>query len=301
MAADPVCARALVARAAWTGERGEASPTTLRVALDIARRNRVQGRLARAYPDLLGAETRMVAEAHSSFLRNLHQASALVRDAGAHPVLIKVDPEEDAVYSNFDLVVGEDGWEHAVQALSVWGRRNGRHPLEPGKLLIHPPHGPAAHLHRSVEWFGVPVIPTDILRARAILPPDRPWWVPADVDELRILLAHAAFQNLEIDLCDLVSLRRLLVDTSVESAREDTRREGWMDGFDLALNTARRAMEQLDGGDVPALPVALPFTPSLLAGLRHGVRLLGARNRLAGTRELLLRVPLVVAKRRRLG
>jgi hypothetical protein len=299
MPADPSPARGLVARAAWTGERSEADPVTLAVALDIARRNRVQGRLARAYPDLLDAEIERVADAHSAFLRNLDQASALVRDAGINPILIKVDPQEDAVYSNFDLVVGEDGWERAVRALSVWGRRNGRHPLEPGKLLIHPRVGPAAHLHRSVEWFGVPVIPTEILRSRASPRPGRPWWVPAAVDELRILLAHAAFQNLEIDLCDLLSLRRLLLGSSADLSREESRREGWGDAFDLALHVAQRAIEALDGGDVPPLPVPLPFGPSVLAGLRHGVRLVGGRDLPAGGRELLLRVPLVLAKRAR--
>lgn len=299
MRADPVRARALVARAAWNGGRPEADPLTLRLALDIARRNRVQGRLARSYPDLLGAEIRRVAQEDSSFLRNLEEVSALLRDAGIRPVLIKLDPGEDAVYSNFDLVVGDDGWEPAIRALSVWGRRNGRHPLEPGKLLVHPRRGPAAHLHRSVEWFGVPVIPTKVLRAGARRRPGRSWLVPANEEELRILLAHAAFQNLEMDLCDLLTLRRLLVRTSPASARGEARREGWADAFDLALDTARRAMHQLDLGEVPPLPVPLPFTRSLLAGFHHGVRLLRTGARSAGTRELLVRVPLLVAKRAR--
>ena len=72
-----------------------------------------------------------------------------------------------------------------------------------------------------------PVIPTARLRARARPAIDGDWLVPNQSDELRITLAHALFQNLGIDLSELLTIRALSEGAAVADAhREAAARDG---------------------------------------------------------------------------
>jgi hypothetical protein len=301
--AAAMAARQVLAAVAWADEPPPpVDDATLAAAVVLARRNQVEGRLAGAYPDRLAGELARVREATAAFRRNLGQAAGRLRAAGVTPVLIKADPAEAYVYTNFDLVVGDDGWPAAVAALAPWGARSSAYWLERDKLLVHPTGGPAAHLHRSVAWFEVPVVPTERLRARALPSGDGAWWLPAPVDALRITCAHALFQNLAFDLSELRSLRRQLADDDlVAAARAEAAAEGWRRGFEAAVTTAAQAIARLDRGWAVGLPVPLEVPASLAAGLEHAAHL-AAHGRLGvAGRELALRGPLVAAKRRRHG
>jgi hypothetical protein len=286
--------------AAWRGLACEGvGDDVLEAALRLARRNGVQGHLARHYPDRLASEMAAVAGSSQRFRRNLADVATRLRGAGVEPILIKCDPADDFVYSNFDLVVGEQGWQPALDALKGWGVRQSSHPLEPDKLIVHPPEGPAAHLHRHVSWFGVTVVEAGALRAAATSSPQFDVLLPAPVDALRLLLAHAAFQNLAIDLSELRTERRLL-DSGVDVAavRSAAIEEGWGWAFDLTLTAVRCAIRAIDADVPPRLPVALPSLGSMLAGLRHAGQVARRRPAMA-LREVALRGPLVIAKTRR--
>lgn len=281
--------------AAWPG-RALPEPTgDLHLALRLARANQVQGALARAYPDVLGAELRRVQEASEAFDQALSEAGAILRNRGIDPILIKYVPGADHEYSNFDLVVGEQLSE-AVGALTGWGFRTRGHPLERTKIFIQPPGRPAAHLHQDASWWDVPSVDRGLLRARAT--DGGNWLVPAPEDQLRIWVAHAVFQNLSIDLSELLALRPLLHTDLVEAAASACRSEGWERSFRRGVAVAARAVEALDSGMCVPVPVRLPLLASL--DLReHVVHLSRTGRARAATREAALRAPLLLAKARR--
>ncbi|MFI8962795.1 lipopolysaccharide biosynthesis protein [Streptomyces sp. NPDC053493] len=316
-AGDEERAVRLLVDAVWRDRPGPATDAELLGALAVARRNQVEGVLARAYPERLAATRAEVAAATGLFRRNLAESTARLRAAGIPAVLIKADLSGDYVYGNFDLVVPDGHWRRAQEALAGWYVRRERYWLERStKVLLDPPSGPAAHLHTSVSWFGVPVVPTDRLFARAA-PPNgdgrtdartdgradartdgrgAAWLVPCPADRLRIWLAHALFQNLTLDLSELLALRALLTPEVVAEACREAGREGWAAGGGRALDTALDAMARLDRGEPVPLPVPLPVATSLRAGAEHSGHLLGQGRVRAAAREASLRVPLVVAK-----
>lgn len=291
----------LVAEVVWRGRRPHHDPLALRPALELARRNRVDATFTRALEPIfqdLTEEVRRVGEREAAFRSNLAEAAARIRRAGTTPVLIKADSARDLAYGNFDLVVGDDGWDRAVSALRGWGMREERHPLEPDKLIVHPPLGPAVHLHRRVSWFGVPVIDAHALAARARDDDSAPWIVPAPEHDLLIVVAHAAFQNLAFDLADLMEIRDLLRAGSALPAHVLAVDGGWPNGFRAALDVAREAIDALEREEDVALPVPLPARVSLATGLEHAWNLWRSGRREGAVREVALRGPLVLAKRR---
>lgn len=272
------------------------------------------------------------------FRRNLVESTERLRAAGIPTVLIKADLAGDYVYGNFDLVVPPGRLWAAQDALDGWYAHRTTYWLErSSKVLLEPPDGPAAHLHGSVSWFGVPVVPTDRLFARAERPEDhdRPnvdvrspvngdvrgpvdgdargpvngharvradgcsWLTPCPSDRLRIWLAHALFQNLTLDLSELLALRSLLQPDVVAEAHHEAAREGWCAGGREALDAAVEAMARLDRGAYVPLPLPLPVRTSLRVGAEHSGHLLGEGRLRAATREASLRVPLVVTKKLR--
>ena len=285
--------------AVWHGNRVPVDDDVLAVALRVARRNQVQGLLARSYPGELQDVLASVKTATALFRRNLAEATLRLRNAGIRPVLIKADPDGDYVYTNFDLVVG-DQFERAVRVLAGWFTRTSRHRLEPDKVLLHPAEGPAAHLHTDVSWFGIPVVRGGPLAERADETVDG-WLVPEPADELRIWLAHAAFQNLALDLSELIALRRLARPDIVDRARAEAEREGWRGAFDEILRIAQDAITTLDHGDAPRLPVPLTTATSLAILREHSRHLLRTGRSATAARELALRPPLAVVKRMRLS
>lgn len=282
----------------WHDRRPILSTDAAAEVMDLAVRNNVELRLARAYPDRFEDTLAQGSAQVAAFRLNLEVAAQRLNDAGVSPILIKADTEGDYTYSNFDLVLGDDGWDRALVALHGWAVTTSSHPLERTKLLLHPAHGPAAHLHRSVAWFDVPVMPTAELRARAVRGPG-PWLVPDPADRLRIYVAHAVFQNMAIDLSELLELRGAPAAT-LETARRRSASDGWGPAFDVAWSAAEQSMARLNAGEGVSLPTPLPVVGSLVAGWRHAFSLARRRERLLALRAFALRVPLVAAKRRRL-
>ncbi|MFD3994459.1 hypothetical protein [Streptomyces sp. NPDC058548] len=325
----------LLVDAVWRGRVRPAADEELLGALAAARRNQVEGRLARAYPRQLAATLTEVESATGLFRRNLVESTDRLRAAGIPTVLIKADLAGDYVYGNFDLVVPPGRLRAAQAALDGWYAHRTTYWLERStKVLLEPPKGPAAHLHGSVSWFGVQVVPTDRLFARAEhvarpgaangpanghlngSPDGHPrdaeggeaatagtdgyaWLTPCPSDRLRIWLAHALFQNLTLDLSELLALRSLLHPDIVAEARHEAAREGWSAGGRQALTTAVEAMARLDRGEHVPLPLPLPVATSLRVGAEHSGHLLGEGRLRAATREASLRVPLVVTKKLR--
>ncbi|MET9541736.1 lipopolysaccharide biosynthesis protein [Streptomyces sp. NPDC006553] len=321
----------LLVDAVWRGRVRPAADEELLGALAAARRNQVEGRLARAYPRQLAATLTEVESATGLFRRNLVESTDRLRAAGIPTVLIKADLAGDYVYGNFDLVVPPGRLRAAQAALDGWYAHRTTYWLERStKVLLEPPKGPAAHLHGSVSWFGVPVVPSDRLFARAEhvarpgsanghvngSPDGHPrdagdsdtahdgtggyaWLTPCPSDRLRIWLAHALFQNLTLDLSELLALRSLLHPDVVAEARHEAAREGWSAGGREALDTAVEAMARLDRGEHVPLPLPLPVATSLRVGAEHSGHLLGEGRLRAATREASLRVPLVMTKKLR--
>lgn len=290
----------ILVRATWGGNPvPDPDPVSLQAALVLARRNEVEGALVRAYPVQLADELSVLEAAVAGYRRNLAEACALLDAVGVRPILIKALPGEDFTYSNFDLVVGDDGWEASVEALTPWAVRRSVYPLERRtKLLLYPPSGPAVHLHRSVAWFDVPVVTTRDLRAMAGQPDGSPCLLPGPVDRLRILLAHAAFQNQALSLGELWTVRSLAAVASTREAGRRAASEGWGEGFDRTWVAARAAMARLDAGERQRLPVPLPMPAGIATGLEHARHLVATGTPLLALRELVLLVPLLAAKRR---
>lgn len=292
--------RSLVVGAAWGPSTTlDPDPDLLQDALALARRNEVEALIVQSWPgqfDGLGAR---IDAAVVRFEANLRSACRLLAIAGVAPILIKTDPGLRSTYTNFDLMVGGD-WPTAVAALDDWAIRWSGHPLEPDKVLAHPPTGPAAHLHQDVAWFGIPVIADERVRARARPEPGGEWFRPHPDDELRIVIAHAVFQNLGFDLADLRLVRSTwgAADGATAAALAD--REGWGQAFRGALAVALAAIDRLDRGELDGLPLPLPLPIGLglAAGYRHAAHLVRARQPRTAIREALLRLPLVAMKRR---
>ena len=290
----------LLMDAVWRGEVRAATKAELLAALAPAVRNQVEGRLARAYPRQLGDALNTVDEATQSFRRNLYEVGERLRAASLRAVLIKADLQADYVYDNFDLVVRPEEWTRACAALEGWYVRRSTYWLERStQLLLEPPTGPSAHLHTGISWFGVPVIDTTRLFDRAAPDAKNRCLIPHPAEQLRIWVAHAVFQNLAFDLSEMLALRDLLSPDVVADARGEAAREGWKTGFDGALETARDAIRRLDCRLPVRLPVPLPSAISLVAGAEHTRHLLHHGRARTAAREATLRVPLVVAKKRR--
>ena len=294
-------AGSLLIDAVWHGNTREAGDVELQRALILARRNQVEGWLARAYPQQLARTLEEVHSANQLFLRNLSQVSDRLQAAGIPAVLIKADLSGDYVYTNFDLVAPEKKWAAAQAALAGWYERRSRYWLERStKVLLEPATGPAAHLHRAVSWFGIPVVPTERLFDHAAPGGPGTLLVPSPADQLRIWLAHGLFQNLTLDMSELFSLRDLLRPDVIARARREAAREGWPTAFDQALATATRAIDDLNRGISIRLPTPLTVKASLQVAGEHTVYLLRQRQGRTAAREAVLRLPLVVAKRRRM-
>jgi hypothetical protein len=290
-------AATLLTDAVWRGKTYRVSTPELERALTLARRNHVEGRLARAYPGPLSCVQAQVRMASQLLERNLTQVSGLLGRAGIPSALIKVDLPGECVHADFDLVVPERQWEQAAAALSGWYVYRSSYWLErTTKAHLYPLVGPALHLHAGVSWFGVPVIPAAGLLARAS---GNGYLVPAPADRLRIWLAHGLFQNLTLDLSELLAVRDLLRPQVIKVAREEARREGWGRAFEAAMAVAEAAIDRLDLALPVSPPVPLPVQVSLRAGAEHAFhQLREGRARLAG-REAALRLPLVAAKKRK--
>jgi O-antigen/teichoic acid export membrane protein len=290
----------LLTEVVWRAKVPHATPAELERVLALARRNQAEGRLALAYPQQLSHVLAEVRVADELLARNIRQVSGRLQQAGIPSVLIKSGEAGDYVHTDFDLVVARQHWDAAFTALAGWYVHRSTYWLERStKTFLYPPVGPALHLHAAVSWFGVPVLPTKQLVTRANMN-GHGCLSPAPADRLRIWLAHAIFQNLSLNLSELFAVRELLQPEVIKAARGHADREGWRAGFDGALAAAEATIDRLDLGLPVALPVALPMPLSVRAGVEHARHLQRAGENAAAAREAALRIPLVVAKRRRL-
>ncbi len=290
----------IVVRACWLGRPApDVSDAELAAAIRFARRNEVEADFVRRYASRLPEDLARIEETVTAYRRTLLEACARLGDAGVAPILIKALPEDDYTYSNFDIVVGDDGWDSAVAALDAWAESTSRHPLERGtKMLLYPPEGPAVHLHREVAWFDVPAVPTDRLRNEATPAAGIRCLSPSPADALEILVAHAVFQNLAFSLGELIAYRDLASDGVEREAAARARADGWARGFRSAARLAHGTMRRLDRLDPTRLPAPFPIAPSLVGGVEHALHLARTRRLAGSVRELALRAPLVAAKRR---
>ena len=292
-------ALSLLTEVVWRGKVPDATPAELDSALTLARRNQVEGSLALAYPQQLSHVLAEVRVADELLARNIRQVTGRLRQAGISSILIKYRESCDSVRADFDLVVARPQWDGTFCALAGWYVHRSTYWLERStKTFLYPPVGPALHLHAAVSWFGVPVLPTQHLLARANMN-GHDCLSPESADQLRIWLAHALFQELSLNLSELAAVRDLLQPEVIKSARDHADREGWRRGFDGALAVATGAIDRLDRGLPGTLPVALPVPLSVSAGAEHARHLQRTRNLRAAAREAALRIPLVIAKRRK--
>ena len=260
---DEAPAVSLLINSVWRGTARKATDAEVHRSLVLARRNRVEGRLARAYPAQLSGilgETRITADL---FTRNLHRVASGLRRAGIPAVLVAVGLPGDHVGTNIDLVVPEQYWHGVLTALSDWCVRSSTYQFEHSTMaLLYPSTGPGLRLHNSVSWFGVPALPTHRLLARARNGRDG-FLIPAPADYLLIWLAEALFQNLTLDLSKLLAVCNLLRPTVITNARAEAGREGWRSDFDNAVAAACSAVDSLDRGLNIDLPVPMPVAQSL--------------------------------------
>lgn len=253
----------------WRRTTPEATDTELRHALDLARRNRVEGRLARAYPAQLAevlAEVRVVGEL---LARHLCHVVGCLHRAGVPAVLIPVGLPGDDVGASIDLVVPEQHWGRALSALADRYVHRSTLRLECSTTaLLYPSAGPVLRLHTSVSSFGVPMLRTDQLLSRARRN-SRGFLIPGPADYLRIWLAQALFHDLALDLSKLLAVRDLLRPAVITAARAEAGREGWRAGFDGALAAADDAIDRLDRGLPVSLPVPMSVSKSLGSRAKH--------------------------------
>jgi O-antigen/teichoic acid export membrane protein len=260
-AEDP--ATSLVIDAVWRGKASKATDAELQQALDLARRNRVEGSLACAYPAQLAGALAETRAADNLFALQVGQVSGCFRDAGIPAVLIPPGVPGGQAGASIEMVVPERDWSRALTVLSDWyeHRSTCRRGTSTSAVLCSAA-GPELHLHTSVSWFGVPACSTDQLLHRAHPNTGGPL-VPAPADYLRIWLAQALFQDLVFDLSTLLTVRGLLRPAVIMNACAEARREGWEAGFGDVLAAVIGAIESLDRGLAVSLPVPLPLSPSL--------------------------------------
>jgi O-antigen/teichoic acid export membrane protein len=291
-------ASSLLTEVVWRRKVPDATPSELDRALTLARRNEAEGPLAMAYPQQLSHVLAEVRVADELLTRNIRQVTGRLRQAGIPSLLIKYRESLDSVHADFDLVVARQHWGGAAAALAGWYVHRRTYRLERStKIFLYPPVGPALHLHAAVSWFDAPLVPTEQLLARASMN-GHGCLSPARADRLRIWLAQALFQELSLNLSELVAVRELLQPEVIKAARDHADGEGWRGGFDGVLAVATDAIDRLDRGLPVTLPVTLPARLSVRAGAEHAYHLARAGNITAAAREAALRLPLIIAKRR---
>lgn len=261
--ADEEPAASLLIDAVWRGAPPKATDAELQQALELARRNRVEGRLARAYPAQLAGVLAETCATDELFALRVGQVTGCLRYAGIPAVLIPAGLPSDQEGASIEMVVPERYWRRALAALADWYEHNATYRLgQSTTAMLYPAAGPELRLHTSASWFGVPVFSTDRLVSRAR-------WnrsgllVPAPADYLRIWLAQALFQDLVLDLSALLTVCGMLHPAVIKDARAEARREGWHGGFDDVLAAAGDAIDRMDRGLPVSLPVPLPLTPAL--------------------------------------
>ena len=251
-------AMSLLIDAVWRGTAREATEADLHQVLGLSRLNRVEGRLAHAYPEQLADVLAEVRVAGQLYTRNLHQAIDHLDHAAVLAVLIRDDMRGDHVHPSIDLVVSEQDWRGAVAALARWSEYCVLDEEErQTRALFHPITGPVVYLHTGPSWLGAPVLPASQLLARARRNADGVR-EPGPADYLRIRVARAFYRDLALDLSLLLAVRNLMRPEVFTAARSRASREGWLASFDDVLAAATNAIADLDRGLQVSFPLPLP-------------------------------------------
>lgn len=263
MAGEPLSPNSILINAIWWENNPEVTEAELRSALALALLNRVEGRLARAYPLELADLLSEVNNATESYVRIIHHAAHHLRHARIPALLIEDGRISDSASGGVNLVVPRRYWRGALSALSMGdARRIALHPDQHERALIELSEGHRLELHTDLSWLGTQFLPTNQLMARArrgkegLLEPSR-------VDYLRIILGRALIHHRQLYLSQLLILWDLMSPAVVMAARIEAGREGWLRSFDDMLALAENAINMLDQGQ----SIPLPVTPSALQSL----------------------------------
>ena len=256
---EPLSAISLLVDAVWQGTTPKATEVELRDALALGRLNRVEGRLAQAYPTELAGVLSEVHRAAQMYTRGLYQAIERLYGEDIPAVLIEGGLRGDHIRSSIDLVIPMQYWRHALNTLPNCHSYSATYQLGQSiTALLYPPAGPGVHLHTDLSWLGTPFVSTSRLLGRAqrnrqgIL-------VPASADYLRIWLGHALFQRHALDLSQLLTVSDLMRPAVIMAARAEASREGWLRSFDDTLAHAENALDLLGRGLSINLPLPLPL------------------------------------------
>jgi hypothetical protein len=258
-AEDP--ALALLTSAVWREAPLRGVEAELRRALDLARQNRVEGRLARAFPRQLAGVLAEVRAADGLIRHCIQHAVDRLDRAGIPVVVIPAGAPGEHALTRADLIVSEEHWSRALASLAGWSVVDSVHRLGQSRTaLLNLSAGPELYLHGDISWFGVPLLAARCLLDRAF-PTHHGLLVPAPADQLRLQLAQALFRNLVLDLAGLLEVTRMLREDIIADARAEALLEGWSSGFDDALATVFAVIDRLDRGLPVTLPVPLPLSP----------------------------------------
>lgn len=251
----------LLVNSVWQRNTAAATQEELNQALALARRNRVEGRLAYAYPEQLLDVLAEVRHAYDQYKKNLDFTMQSFMRNGISAVSLEARPPSDHVLDTMDLIIPERDWHRALDVLSrqyVLDSRS-RYGAAPTALL-RPPRGPVIRLHTSGSWFGVPALDAEKLLNGAYRSSNG-FLIPGPSEYLRILLACAAYRDMSLRMSDLLTLRSLLHADILTRARAAACSEGWSEGFEIALAAARAAIDHLDCGHPIELPIKLAVIP----------------------------------------
>jgi hypothetical protein len=247
----------------WRGAPPRTTNAGLRQALELARRNRVEGRLARAYPAQLAAVLTKTRAVDERVALHVGQVTGRLRNVGIPAVLMTAETPGGGGSTSIELIVPERYWRRTLAALADRYVHSSTYQLGPSiSAMLYPASGPELYLHTSASWFGLPVVSTDRLLSRARWD-RRGLLVPAPADYLRVWFAQALFWDLVLDLSSLLTVCNLLQPAVITDARTEASREGWHAGFEDVLTAVSSAIDRLNRGLLVSLPVPLPLTPAL--------------------------------------
>lgn len=241
----------------WQEKKPKVLDVELRAALNLGCLNRVEGRLARAYPAQLADVLSEVNDATLSYVRVLHHAAQCLHRARIPALLIEEGLRGDSVWASVNFVIPRRHWQRASSALSGDGALRALvHQEQSERVVSHSTAQLRLRLHTDLSWLGIQFLPVENLMAHARRNREGVL-VPSPVDHLRIVLGHSLVQQRELYLSELLVLWDLMHPAVVMSARAEAGREGWLRSFDEMLALAENAINLLDQGQ----PIALPATP----------------------------------------
>jgi hypothetical protein len=144
---EPLSPASLLVEAIWRDSNPPDEPE-LRAALALGQLNRVEGRLARAFPTQIAEVLADVHIAAYWYTRVLRDATSRLHRAMIPAVLIEERIRGDSVCGYINLVIPRRYWQRAVGAwLTVTpSAAAAGHDPDPDMILIQPPAGPSLRL-----------------------------------------------------------------------------------------------------------------------------------------------------------